>query len=221
MPDDHVSLVWSTTSTMAKRLISLPPRSFIALVNAAFRLSNVDLEYLSTLTSSDEIEKEIQWRESLLKEDENTFPPRIIAMEESSRAAFPLKLNHVDEYTAPRVALVGDAAHSIHPLAGQGLNLGLADVKSLSSVVQQSLSLGQDIGSFHVVQVLLLGSIVALSRYPLQRYFQNHRMLGVCDKLHKLYSFDSALAIKLRSWGLEAVNEIGPLKRFIVQSASQ
>jgi ubiquinone biosynthesis monooxygenase Coq6 len=148
MPDDYASLVWSTTPAIAKRLLSLPPETFIALVNAAFRLSHVDLKYLATLTSPEEIEMEITWRESLLNEDENTFPPRVVSVEETSRAAFPLRLSHVDEYTTSRVALVGDAAHTIHPLAGQGLNLGLADVKSLSNAIQESLCLGQDIGSF-------------------------------------------------------------------------
>jgi ubiquinone biosynthesis monooxygenase Coq6 len=146
MPDNFASLVWSTTPPIAKQLLSLPPQTFVALVNAAFRLSHIDLKYLSTLTSPDEIEKEIAWRESLLKEDENTLPPGIVGVEDSSRAAFPLKLNHVDEYIAPRIALVGDAAHTVHPLAGQGLNLGLADVRSLCASIQESLSFGQDIG---------------------------------------------------------------------------
>lgn len=147
MPDDYVSLVWSITPSISKQLLSLPPQTFALLVNAAFRLSHIDLKYLFTLTSPQEIEKEILWRQSLLKEDENTFPPRVTGVEDSSRAAFPLKLNHVDEYTAPRISLVGDAAHTIHPLAGQGLNLGLADVKSLCAVIQESLFLGQDIGN--------------------------------------------------------------------------
>jgi ubiquinone biosynthesis monooxygenase Coq6 len=146
MPDDYTSLVWSTTPAIAKWALSLPPQTFAALVNAAFRRSHIDLKYLTTLNSPEEIENEITWRESLLKEDENMFPPRVIAVEENSRAAFPLKLNHVDEYTTSRIALVGDAAHTIHPLAGQGLNLGIADVKSLSATIQESLSLGQDIG---------------------------------------------------------------------------
>ena len=60
----------------------------------------------------------------------------------------------------------------------------------------------------------------ALAKYPLERYGLNHRMLGVCDKLHKLYSLENAPAVLLRTWGLEAVNEIGALKRFIVQNAS-
>jgi ubiquinone biosynthesis monooxygenase Coq6 len=168
MPDKYASLVWSTTPSMAKQLVSLPPQCFVALVNAAFRLSSIDLKYLSTLTEPDEILHEIQWRQGLMKEDENTFPPTVVDVEDGSRAAFPLKLNHVDEYTAPRVALVGDAAHTIHPLAGQGLNLGLADVRSLCSVIQESMSLGNDIGSgFLLVELMFVGSVLALANYPL------------------------------------------------------
>src|SRR5438477_10376467 len=68
---------------------------------------------------------------------------------------------------------------------------------------------------------LTVGSVVAMAKYPLERYSANHRMLGVCDKLHKLYCVESGVAVKLRSWGLEVVNELGSLKRFIVQSASE
>ena len=210
MPDDYCSLVWSTTPSIAKQLLSLPPETFVALVNAAYRLSHTDLQYLSTLSDAQEIENEIVWRESLLKQDENTFPPRVTHVEDGTRAAFPLKLAHVDKYIVPRIALIGDAAHTIHPLAGQGLNLGLADAKSLSSAVAESISLGED-----------LGSLLSLGKYPRERYFANHRMLGVCDKLHKLYSVQNGVAVTLRSWGLEAVNEIAPLKRMIMRSASQ
>ena len=68
--------------------------------------------------------------------------------------------------------------------------------------------------------MLITGSVHALAKYPLERYAKNHQMLGVCDKLHKLYSFENRIAVRLRSWGLEAVNEISPLKRFIVQQTS-
>jgi ubiquinone biosynthesis monooxygenase Coq6 len=146
MPNDYVSLVWSTTPSLAKMLLSLPGETFAMLVNSAFRLSHVDLQYLFSTTSSEEIENEIQWRESLLKENENTFPPRVVSVEEGSRAAFPLRLSHVDEYVSSRIALVGDAAHTVHPLAGQGLNLGLADVKSLSNAIKEAFYVGQDIG---------------------------------------------------------------------------
>jgi ubiquinone biosynthesis monooxygenase Coq6 len=147
MPDNYASLVWSITPEAAKKLVSIPREVFTALVNAAFRLSHVDLKYLLTVASPEGISEEILWRETLLKEDEIMLPPRIVAVEESSRAAFPLRLNHVDAYTAPRIALVGDAAHSVHPLAGQGLNLGLADAQSLRTVIRDSVCLGQDIGS--------------------------------------------------------------------------
>ena len=146
MPNDYVSLVWSTTPSIAKMLVSLPGDIFAALVNAAFRLSHVDLQYLFTVASPEEITNEIDWRESLLNENENMFPPRVVSVEDDSRAPFPLRLSHVDEYISSRIALVGDAAHTVHPLAGQGLNLGLADVKSLTNAIRESFYLGLDIG---------------------------------------------------------------------------
>jgi ubiquinone biosynthesis monooxygenase Coq6 len=220
MPDDYASMVWSTTPAIAKKLCSLPAPTFVNLVNAAFRLSHINLKYIFTEASPERIEEEIAWRESQLKADENMFPPRVVTVEESSRAAFPLKLNHVDAYITERIALVGDAAHTAHPLAGQGLNLGLADVSSLCSAIEESLAFGSDIGMISHHSQLIIGSVFALAKYPLERYALNHQMLGVCDKLHKLYSLESGPAVTLRSWGLEAVNEIGSLKRFIVQNAS-
>jgi ubiquinone biosynthesis monooxygenase Coq6 len=221
MPDDYASMVWSTTPANAKKLLSLPAQTFVSLVNAAFRVSHIDLKYIFTEASPEKIEEEIAWSESRLKADENTFPPRVVSVEEPSRAAFPLKLSHVDEYTAERIALIGDAAHTVHPLAGQGLNLGLADVMSLCSAIEESVAFGSDIGMISHESKLTIGSVFALAKFPLERYGLNHRMLGVCDKLHKLYSQESGPATTLRSWGLEAVNEIGSLKRLIVQNASR
>jgi ubiquinone biosynthesis monooxygenase Coq6 len=209
MFDDWISLVWSTTPEIAKRLVSLPDDAFLSLVNAAYRLSPTDLGYLLTSPSPSDLVSEIVWRESLQTQNENTLPPRTLSLASSSRAAFPLKFAHVDEYTAPRVALIGDAAHTVHPLAGQGLNLGLGDVRSLSGTVHRSLRLGQDIGAVH-----------ALAGYPFERYAANLRIMGVCDKLHKLYSTENWGVVKLRSWGLEVVNELSAVKKFIVQRAS-
>src|SRR5271163_1913239 len=178
MPDDYCSLVWSTTPSIAKQLLSLPPETFVALVNAAYRLSHTDLQYLSTLSDPQEIKKEIAWRESLLKEDENTFPPRVTHVEDATRAAFPLKLAHVDRYIAPRIALIGDAAHTIHPLAGQGLNLGLGDAAALARTIEYAVAHGQD-----------LGDLMTLERYGRERWGKGIKMGGSVDLLSTMYEF--------------------------------
>jgi ubiquinone biosynthesis monooxygenase Coq6 len=130
-------------------------------------------------------------------------------VQEGSIASFPLKLRHADTYTGERVALVGDAAHTIHPLAGQGLNQGQGDAQSLVKTIEFAVSHGQD-----------LGAQLSLESYNSERYAANHIILNVCDKLHKLYSVESGPLVPLRSVGLRAVNALGPLKNFFMEQAS-
>jgi ubiquinone biosynthesis monooxygenase Coq6 len=124
-------------------------------------------------------------------------------------ASFPLKLRHADYYTHHRVALVGDAAHTTHPLAGQGLNAGQADVASLARCLEGAITRGADIGT-----------IPSLQPYAADRYLPNHALLGVCDKLHWLYSVGSGPIVPLRSLGLSAVNALSPLKNFLMRRAA-
>lgn len=76
-------------------------------------------------------------------------PPLVGSVVEGSRASFPLSLTHVTTYVRPRIALAGDAAHKVHPLAGQGLNLGLGDAKRLAESVHHSVASGFDIGDIN------------------------------------------------------------------------
>ena len=132
-----------------------------------------------------------------------------MGVQEGSVASFPLKLRHADTYIGERVALVGDAAHSVHPLAGQGLNQGQGDVQSLVKAIEYSVTHGQD-----------LGTQLSLEGYNSERYAANHVLLGVCDKLHKIYSVESGPLVPLRSVGLRAVNALSPLKKFFMEQAS-
>lgn len=97
----------------------------------------------------------------------------------------------------------------MHPLAGQGLNQGLGDVRSLIKTLEFAVLHGQDIGS-----------VLSLEPYCSEQYFKNHLMLGVVDKLHKLYSTTSAPIVAVRSLGLDAVNAFGGLKKFIMSQAA-
>ncbi|KAI1299129.1 hypothetical protein F5Y03DRAFT_366288 [Xylaria venustula] len=207
LPGNRSTLVWSTTPSNAALLKSLPSKDFIALVNAAFRLGPVDLQFMHTMSSGHE--DELAWRLQHTQFNTQAIPQTVTGVQEGTVASFPLKMRHADTYIGERVALVGDAAHTVHPLAGQGLNQGQGDVESLAKTIDYAVSHGQDIGTR-----------MSLEPYNAERYVANHIMLGVVDKLHKLYSVESGPLVPLRSWGLSAVNAMRPLKGFFMQQAA-
>ena len=121
---------------------------------------------------------------------------------------YPLALLHAARYTDSRLALVGDAAHAIHPIAGQGLNLGLRDVAALAEVLVDARRLGLDIGATDV-----------LARYARWRRFDNTVLMSVTDGLNRLFSNDIAPLRMARGLGLAAVNRAPPLKRLFMRHA--
>ncbi|EHA57321.1 hypothetical protein MGG_11732 [Pyricularia oryzae 70-15] len=211
MPGNYSTLVWSTTPAYAALLKSLSPADFTAMVNAAFRLSPVDLEYMHTIPSgqADELAWRLQHATIDAPPSPRALPAPVVEVQEGSVASFPLRMRHADTYIGERVALVGDAAHTVHPLAGQGLNAGQGDVESLSRTIAEAVAHGQD-----------LGTRMSLEPYEAERYVANHVILGVCDKLHKLYSVGSGPLVPLRSLGLNAVNAAKPLKNFFMNQAA-
>ena len=209
LPGPYATLVWATTPRNAALLKSLDPTDFAALVNAAFRLRPVDLEYMHTIPTgqADELAWRLQHTPPLV--DGAQVPHAVAGVQDGSVASFPLRFRHADTYATDRVALVGDAAHMVHPLAGQGLNMGLSDVGALVRSIEYSVTHGRD-----------LGDQISLESYNAERYEPNHRLMGVVDKLQKLYSFSSAPVVGLRSLGLEAVNAMTPVKRFFMRQAA-
>lgn len=207
LPGNYSSLVWSTTPDRASVLKSLSSKDFAAMVNAAFRLSPVDLEYLHSQSSGQE--EEVSWRMQHVSVQSQAIPQSVVGVQEGTVASFPLKMRHADTYIGERMALIGDAAHTIHPLAGQGLNQGQGDVQSLAKTIEYAVSHGQDIGS-----------LLSLESYNAERYAANHVVMGVCDKLHKLYSVGGGPVVGLRSLGLNAVNAMRPVKDFFMNQAA-
>lgn len=124
------------------------------------------------------------------------------------RWAYPLTLQYADTYTDTRLAIIGDAAHGIHPIAGQGLNLGLRDVAALIEVLTSSARVGLDVGSLQV-----------LDTYSQWRHTDNAALIGVTDILNRLFSNDITPIKRARDIGLAAVNQIPPLKNFFMSHA--
>jgi 2-octaprenyl-6-methoxyphenol hydroxylase len=128
---------------------------------------------------------------------------------ESRRVAFPLGLKLARSFIAPRLALAGDSAHGMHPIAGQGLNMGLRDVAALAEAVVDAARLGLDIGSDDV-----------LERYQRWRRFDTAQMGVVTDVLNRLFSNDMAPVRMARSFGLGIVDRLPALKRYFIDEAA-
>jgi 2-octaprenyl-6-methoxyphenol hydroxylase len=124
------------------------------------------------------------------------------------RFTYPLQLKHAKRYIAPRVALIADAAHVIHPIAGQGLNLGMRDIALLSELLVDRRRCGLD-----------LGDPIMLKQYEDARRMDNIAFSATTDILDRLFSNDIPPIKLARRVGLATVNQIPPLRRFFMRRA--
>ncbi len=171
-PGRQSSLVWTERTDLARRLLDLDDREFLA--EAAVRFGG----FLGPLSLA------------------------------GPRFSYPLGLRFAHRAATRRLALVGDALHVIHPIAGQGLNMGLRDIAALAEVIEDACRIGLDIGSAPV-----------LERYARWRRFDNALMEGMTDALNRLFSNDIPPVRLARDIGLAAVNKTGGLKRFLMRHA--
>ena len=126
----------------------------------------------------------------------------------TQRFSYPLSLTHALNYIKPRLALIGDAAHAIHPLAGQGLNLGLQGAMHLNEAIREGQSLGIDIGSMNI-----------LESYERRQMLSATAMILATDGLHRLFTSNNGLVTLARDLGLGAVHRVKPLKNWLMRRA--
>ncbi|MFA7264451.1 MAG: UbiH/UbiF/VisC/COQ6 family ubiquinone biosynthesis hydroxylase [Caulobacter sp.] len=121
---------------------------------------------------------------------------------------YPLSIAIAEKLCAPRIALLGDAAHGVHPIAGQGLNLGLKGAAALAEVLVEAQRLGEDIGA-----------VAVLERYAAWRRFDTNTLAAGMDLFVWLFSNDNPLIRLARGAGMAAVNRIGPARRLFMHEA--
>ena len=166
------SIVWAADNRLARELIALDDREFVAEVG-------------------------------------DRFGDRYGALELAGpRWHYPLSMIQAGRYTDRRLALVGDAARAIHPIAGQGWNLALRDVAALAELIVDARRTGLDPGGTYV-----------LARYGRWRRFDSLALIGITDGLHRLFANDLFPLRLARELGLGAVERIPPLKRFFMRHA--
>ncbi|KAG0723920.1 Ubiquinone biosynthesis monooxygenase COQ6, mitochondrial [Chionoecetes opilio] len=199
LSDDHSSLVWSTTRQQATHLLALSDEDFTEALNRVIwednesdaRVKSIHQAWLRLLETVVPGESK----------DIRQLPPSVARVLPATRGTFPLGLGHAVHYVGPRVALIGDAAHRVHPLAGQGVNLGFGDVAALTRCLDNAVLLGEH-----------LGDEEALHQYEKEQQRYNVATMASIDGLYRLYNTTAAPLVLLRSLGLSAVNVMSPLK---------
>ncbi|KAL4238735.1 putative ubiquinone biosynthesis monooxygenase [Mactra antiquata] len=206
MSDTAMSLIWTTSPEHADHLRSLSSESLVDAVNDAFWHDRDINQVADNFTNNfQKLLNNILPGESSLRQ----LPPTITGLQEGSVASFPLGLTHASNYVRHRVALIGDAAHRMHPLAGQGVNLGFGDVAKLTEIITKAASDGSD-----------LGTLSYLKEYETSRQRKVLPVMATIDGLQRLYHTDFTPVVLLRSLGLQATNALGPLKNKIIEKAS-
>lgn len=190
--------------TAWQRFMSTGPLAFLPLNRVA------DEHYCSIVWSAD-----TELAQTLMQLNDANFCTRLGAAFEhrlgaiegvAERFCIPLRQRHAREYIQPGIVLVGDAAHNIHPLAGQGINLGLADVSVL--VAELARALRRD---------LPLNDLSILRRYQRQRKTENLTMMGAMEGFKRLFASRSLAVISARNLGIQTLDSLPLLKRYIVQ----
>lgn len=203
------SLVWSTSRQQAKELVQDSEEEFIAKVNNAIsgKLSQNSIlgatnDLLSSLVST--------ISPGQLAASYMNKPPIVTNVHSKSRGMFPLMLKHSEYYVKSRLALVGDSAHRIHPMAGLGVNLGFGDAQKLVEILESAVYNGED-----------YGSIETLLPYETDRQRHVLSVIAAINSLHKLFSTTMTPVVFARTLGLHATNAISPIKNLLIKSAMQ
>lgn len=211
------NIVWTTTPVEARALIGATDERFVREVNIALHEEEEYTErYGNDATRArmkpNRADRAYRALPAFLRgSDAIMKSPPIATAVQGSRAHFPLHFGHAPRYIDEncRVVLAGDAAHNVHPLAGQGVNMGFADVKSLVNVIAEANVLGRDIGGENGAP---------LSTYQTQRILANMGMSALLGSVQRVFHVQSSPAFRdLRRLAMSTLNGAMPVKRAILR----
>ncbi len=234
---DYASIVWSTTPSHADALVSSSPDAFLASLNAV--LTAPHEAFMAAVEGGEatppgegfDRRRDVLWLDPLHVAAQafgaaqaalgrlsdggpSTFapPPSLTALH-GGRASFPLRNSGAASYVRNRVALIGDAAHTVHPLAGQGLNMGLADADALCGILARAAAVGSDLGSLGV-----------LRGYERERVGRNLLLQGGLQAVQAAFSGSGSSPLArpwaaARSLGLTLLNSAAPAKELLQRVA--
>ena len=179
--DDLYNIVWSTNLAHANRLKNISSSEFIDELNAALLLEQNQISPLSYLMPSflsQPLPRSLSSLLPVLMPSRNgNSPPKAISLFERPKS-FPLKFEHIENYVGKRLAMIGDAAHVMHPLAGQGVNLGISDAFALVKTLESGIISGQD-----------FGDLLVLEKYNSSQRIHNHGVLGGNHLISELFLY--------------------------------
>lgn len=214
----NVTTEHSHQHTAWQRFLPTGPLAFLPLKNSngdnngktASGNTSHNISSIVWSTTTDEAARLLELTETdFNKELETAFDHKLgKIMSSGPRASFPIKGQHASHYVKPQLALIGDAAHTIHPLAGQGVNLGFADAQSLSETILTAHASQKNIGSFKT-----------LRRYERSRRGDNLLMLEAMGVFKQLFSNSTPGLRELRNTGLNLTDRTTPLKHFFMSRA--
>ncbi|PVU95696.1 hypothetical protein BB561_001660 [Smittium simulii] len=228
LSNGFANLVWSIDSHYVDKLKNVSDITFIKLVNMAFRYQNYsDFEYIlnsihhdGSLPESLDLDQEFNWRINSQNQNGsfstliNSFnepiqlPPLVMDITPNSRQGFPLRISNSKKYYSSRIALIGDAAHTMHPLAGMGFNSGVTDSIQLCSLLKNAILTGSDIGSKEYV----------LKPYNDKRYSQNVLLQAAVDHTFLLFQSQNKMVTCSRGILMNLLNKFPLIKNNIVKS---
>lgn len=210
--DGFSNIVWSTTVAEAEYLEGLGPKEFAREVNEAFHSRPEEEDGGGGFGSLGSALRSLTGKlipSETTGKDEFVAPPEVVEVVGMAQRSFPLRRKHVLTYCQRGVVLAGDAAHSIHPLAGQGVNIGFGDVDALVATIQEALWSGQN-----------YSDLLTLEKYSSKRKVANAALISALDAVKVIYQSQATPLALARNWGMGILNSSDLLKNLIVGYAS-